>query len=127
MSHPYLNSFYPPIPALSITFYYPAESLSIGPLTAIVDTGADGTLVPQSILNQIDAPFVDNIRISSHWGEWRIVQLFTVDIEVDGLRFPAIEVVGDEQGEEIILGRNFLNKLHLFLNGPTHIVEVAFQ
>jgi len=27
-------------------------------------------------------------------------------------------VVGDEQGNEIVLGRNVLNKLRLLLNGP---------
>ena len=125
MSHPYLDSYYPPIPALNVTLYYPAESFSSGPLSAIADTGADGTMIPQSILNQIDAPFIDDVRISSHWGEWRNAQLFTVDIEVDGLRFPAIEVVGDEQGHEVILGRNFLNRLHLPLNGPALSAELS--
>jgi hypothetical protein len=45
---------------------YPGESLQLGPLTAIVDTGADGTLIPQALLDEIDAPFVDDAQISSH-------------------------------------------------------------
>lgn len=49
---------------------------------------------------------------------------FTIDIGVDGLRFPAIEVVGDEQGKEIVLGRNFLNKLNLLLRDPAHLVDL---
>ncbi|MCB0082944.1 MAG: retroviral-like aspartic protease family protein [Caldilineaceae bacterium] len=125
MSHPYLNSYYPPMPALTITIFCPGESLRTGPLTAIVDTGADGSMIPQSLLDQVEAPFVDDARISSHWGEWRNVQIFTVDVEVNGYRFPAIEVVGDEEGSEIILGRSFLNKLHLSLNGPALTSELS--
>ena len=67
--------------------------------------------------------FADEARIRSHWGEWRYVQTFTVDIGVSTLRLPAIEVVGDEEGDEIILGRNLLNKLRLLLDG--HAEQVA--
>lgn len=124
MKHPYLQTYYPPIPCIQITLGYPDESLRFGPFTAIVDTGADGTMVPQTLLDEINAPFVDEGRIRSHWGEWRNIQVFTVDIGVDGLRFPAIEVVGDEQGNEIVLGRNLLNKLTMILRGPAHLVDV---
>jgi predicted aspartyl protease len=124
MKHVYLTTYYPPMPALQITLGYPSESLKLGPFEAIIDTGGDGTIVPQALLDEIGAPFVDDGRIRSHWGEWRSIQLFTVDIGVNGLRLPAIEVVGDEKGKEILLGRNFLNKLNLLLHGPAQQVDV---
>jgi predicted aspartyl protease len=88
-----------------------------------VDTGADGTLVPQSLVDEIGAPFVDDVRVRSHWGEWRNMQLFTVDIGIGGLRLPAVEVAGDDRGQEIVLGRNILNRLRLLLDGPAGQVE----
>jgi hypothetical protein len=39
-------------------------------------------------------------------------------------RFAAIQVVGDEVGDEIILGRNVLNRLRLLLDGPAAMLEV---
>jgi hypothetical protein len=36
---------------------------------------------------------------------------------------PAIEVVGDEQGNEIIIGRNILNRLVMTLDGPKRVLE----
>jgi hypothetical protein len=33
-------------------------------------------------------------------------------------------VVGDEQGEEIVLGRNVLNRLRLLLDGPSRLTEI---
>jgi predicted aspartyl protease len=124
MSHPYLDTYYPPMPALEIQLGYPGEALVLGPMMAIVDTGADGTLVPQSLIDEIGAPFVDDIRVGSQWGEWRNMQLFTVDVGIGRLRLPAVEVVGDDQSAEIVLGRNILNRLKLLLDGPADQVEV---
>ncbi len=123
MRFPYLASYSPPAPGLDIRLAYPGEDFPGRPLSALVDTGADGTLVPLRLLDEINAPIVDQMRIRSHWGEWRRVDIYTVDIEVAGLRFPAVEVVGDEKDEEIILGRNFLNWLHLLLEGPSLRVD----
>ena len=66
----------------------------------------------------------DVADIRSHWGEWRSVQLFLVDIELNGLTLPGMFVVGDETGDEIVLGRNVLNKLHLVLEGPAQLTEI---
>lgn len=123
MQFPYLASYFPPAPGLDIRLAYPSGGFVGGQLSAFVGTGADGTLVPLRLLDEIGAPIVDETRIRSHWGEWRSVDLYTVDIEVAGLRFPAVEVVGDERSNEIILGRNFLNWLNLLLDGPSHRVD----
>ena len=117
MKYPYLETYSPPAPILEVYFGYPGQSLSIGPVTALIDTGADGTLVPQSILDVLQAPLVDRMRIRSHWGEWRTVQVYTLDIGLGNLRLPVIEAVGDS-GKEIILGRNVLNRLRLLVDGP---------
>jgi predicted aspartyl protease len=124
MSHRYLDTYYPAMPALEIQLGYPGESLALGPLTAIVDTGADSTLIPQSFLDELVAPFSDEARLRSHWGEWRVVSLFIVDFGLEGVRLPSVEVVGDEEGQEIILARNILNRLTVLLDGPAGQVEV---
>jgi len=112
------------MPALEIQLGYPGEALTLGPMMAIVDTGADGTLVPQTLIDEIGAPFVDDVRVGSHWGEWRSMQLFTVDIGIGELRLLTVEVVGDDQSTETVLGRNVLNRLRLLLDGPSDQVEV---
>jgi len=124
MKHQYLDTYYPSMPAIEVQLGYPGESLATVPLMAIIDTGADSTLIPQSLLDQVGAPFSDEARLRSHWGEWRNVSLFIVDLGIDGLRLPAIEVVGDEQSMELVIGRNVLNRLKLLLDGPANQVEV---
>jgi predicted aspartyl protease len=124
MIYPHLIDYHPPMPAFEIRLGYPEESLRLGPLVAIVDTGADGTLVPQTWLDEINAPLVDEVRLCSHWGEWRVGRVFAVDLGIGALRLPGIEVVSDEIGDEVILGRNVLNRLRLLLDGPRSCTEV---
>lgn len=124
MIYPYLDIYYPPAPALEVKLGYPEASLKLGPFVAMIDTGADGTLVPQAWIDEIGASFVDDMRIRSHWGEWRNVQIFTVDLGIGPLRLPAIEIVGDETGKEMVIGRNVLNKLRLLLDGPKTQLEL---
>ncbi|PKO23681.1 MAG: hypothetical protein CVU38_02805 [Chloroflexi bacterium HGW-Chloroflexi-1] len=124
MNYAYLSDYAPPAPALQISLGYPAGVLSVGPVTAIVDTGADGTLIPRVLIEDVGAPFVDDVRIRSHWGEWRNAPVFAVDIGVGEMRLPGVEVVGDEWGQEIVLGRNVLNRLVLLLDGPHGLVRL---
>ncbi len=46
MKAAYLSQYFPAFPSLPVRLGYPGEDLSLGPLDALVDTGADGTLVP---------------------------------------------------------------------------------
>jgi len=124
VKYPYLKNYHPAMPALKIWLGYPTEALTIGPLVAIVDTGADSTLVPQQWLDKIEAPFSDEARLRSHWGEWREVALFTIDLGIETMRLPSVEVVGDDEGTEVILGRNVLQRLKMLLDGPSSQVEI---
>jgi len=124
MKIPYLNDYTPAMPVLQIWLGYPEEALHLGPLTAVVDTGADATLLPRSLVDELDAPFVDDAWLSSQWGEWFEVKTFTVDIGFGNFRLPAVRIVADERNNEIILGRNVLNSLHLLLNGPKQETEL---
>ena len=127
MKYPYDASYQPPFPVVRVVFHNSAEGLHTTTENALLDTGSDGSLVPIAYLRQIFALALTDTRIRSHWGEWRSAQLFVVDLELDGLRLPGIFVVGDEQGDEIVLGRNVLNKLRLFLDGPANLTEIPSQ
>jgi predicted aspartyl protease len=127
MKYPFNNHYEPPFPEIQIALHNNEENLKSTSLSALLDTGSDGTLIPVAYLQEILAPALTDTRIRSHWGEWRTVQLFVVDIEIGNLKLPNIFVVGDEQGNEIILGRNVLNKLHIVLNGPANSTDIPHQ
>ena len=126
MKFDYASDYFPPIPVLLVFLGYPGDALRLGPVAAIIDTGADGTIAPQILLDEIGAPLVGQVRIRSQWGEWRTMQVFTIDLGLGELRLPAIEVVGDP-GSELVLGRNVLNDLRLMLDGPAGQVTLEYH
>jgi predicted aspartyl protease len=124
MKYPYDAVYEPPFPAAPVVLRNSEEGLRTEQVQALLDTGSDGSLVPIAYLEEILAPPMVDTHIRSHWGEWRAVQLFAVDIELGNLRLPSVFVVGDEQGNEIVLGRNVLNRLRLLLDGPAELSDI---
>lgn len=119
MSTPYQSQGYiPPIPVLSVRFRQLASSEKTDAFDAIIDTGADMTVAPAQILIDLHAQDIRETNLVSQWGDIHRVVLYLVDIEIKNQVFPGIQVAGDETADEVILGRNFLNKLPLFLDGP---------
>ncbi|MBI5568129.1 MAG: hypothetical protein HY870_24755 [Chloroflexi bacterium] len=118
MSQPYSSRYFPPAPVLEVSLISEVSQLRIGPYTALIDTGTDVTAVPVGLLARIAAPAARQAYVQAQWGSRLRVPLHTVDIEIAGLRLPGMEVIADKRGQEIILGRDVLNKLWLGLAGP---------
>lgn len=125
MKHQYNYDYFPPAPFVDVIFITPAEPLYTEPLPAFIDSGADGTIVPLRYLEEIHAPPTVEMLIRSQWGEKHSVMLYLVDVRVDNLTLPGIEVIGDEISQEVVLGRDVLNRLRLLLDGPRGNVEIS--
>ena len=131
MSTPYSNTTFPPKPILNVQIGVPGESAISRAYPAFIDTGSDFTLIPLSYLLEINAPESRAAFVRGLFSQRQIVTLYYVDLQLDIGRLVGIEVIGlnevDEfDSGEIILGRNILNKLHLFLDGPdqtTYLLE----
>ena len=124
MRYSYTTTYHPAFPSLPIILRNNEAELSSEEATALLDTGSDGSIVPIEQLRAILAPVVTEARIRSHWGEWRTVQLFAVDVQVGLITISGLFVVGDDEGNEIILGRDFLNKLRVVLDGLSQFTEL---
>jgi predicted aspartyl protease len=121
--YPYDATYDPPIPVCNVTLTAPATGYSVE-LTAIVDTGADGTIVPVHYLEEIGARRAIEANLRSQWGERRTVFLYLVDLQIGELTLSSVYVVGDELGQETVLGRNVLNRLRLLLDGPAELTRL---
>jgi hypothetical protein len=121
----YNESYFPPIPVVEVTLIMAAEMHRIGPLEAIVDSGADATIVPLEYLERIQAPATVEKSVRSQWGDRHRVMLYLVDVQVGGITLPGIEVVVDEWSDEVLLGRDVLNRLQVLMDGPRRRVEIS--
>lgn len=122
----YSKEYSPAAPVLPANITIPGETLDSEVVLALVDTGADGTFVPTFILEEMDAPMLYMTNVRSHFGEsLQRVSVHKVDIILFGsIRLPGVEVVADDWGDQIILGRNALNMLKLQLNGKSETINL---
>lgn len=124
MKYPHNRTYLPYFPEITVILRNTDNGLDTKAILALLDTGADASFVPLHHLRRLRAHVIQEAFVRSHWGDRHRVHLFRIDIVLDGLTLPGINVIGDEHGSEVILGRDALNRLRLFLDGPGAVTEV---
>ncbi len=130
MKRNYDSSFFPPAPVLSVQFANSNMEFKSEPVRALVDTGADTTIVPISILEYLGLGIEAFGRVRGQWGDSRNVNMYNVNmyiatVIVEGIVFPGIVVVGNALNDETIIGRDVLNRMKITLDGLKEHIEIA--
>ncbi len=110
----------PPCPVLPLRLAAPQGGAGIA-VVALVDTGADLTLIPENLARTLDLPVVSRVRIEGILGAAESVEVLAASVELAGRSF-LTEVVGF--GRESIVGRSLINRLVLRLHGPKGVLSV---
>jgi len=131
----YIGSFQPyssdPIPVIDqsrILFTEPFIKASFRE-TAIIDTGADVSNIPARLINHHNLPDRDWEDFRYPNGPIRSCPIFLLRVEVNGLRTMVVERFGDYGFDELILGRNLLNRWRIVLD-PSHrrgLLEIEIE
>lgn len=124
MIQAFLRTYFPPMPVLDLSLCAPGSDGWNGPFTAVVDSGADYTIVPWTLLKPLDPPVVRPATLSSQWQGKRSVYVYEVDLRIGTMILPGIDVAGDPFSDDVLLGRNVLNRLDLRLEGPSLRTQV---
>ncbi len=125
--YPFNDEHSIPFPQLPVVIQNGLEGAKTEAKNAMIDTGSDATFVPLNLLQDINAFAYRDARTRSHWGEFRIVEQYLVDVIVGDLALLGILVVADDRNDEIILGRDVLNKLRFELDGPALFTRLPNQ
>lgn len=99
-TYEYDSSYFPAAPLFDIRIG-PPGGIATADLRVFLDTGADATIIPISLLRQLRAPKMDRVVMRSAW------------------------VVGDELEAEPVLGRDLLGRLRVLLDGPAGVFEIT--
>lgn len=86
-------------------------------LQALIDSGASGTLIPESLVSKLSLRKIATIKTSGYDGrvEWRSV--YVADISFLGFTFDRHPVVAAPRTYALI-GRDILNRYKTMLDGP---------
>jgi predicted aspartyl protease len=120
-SFAYNRKYDPPAPIIEIRLrsLYGISNL----LQAFVDSGADGTVVPLTILQSINAVYADKAYLTGSTGAPQRVGLYEVQVQIGADIVYGINAAA--YGEEIIVGRDVLNQLTVLLDGPLATCEIT--
>ena len=120
----YSRRYAPPMPVLAVRLSVPEQPAAGQPVMALIDTGADVCIVPRILLSQLDAPASEPVWIRGQWSEPIRATRYLIDVHLEQMVIPAVDVVSDPNGREIIIGRNVLEKFRLLLDGPARLTEM---
>lgn len=125
MKRAYNQAYLPAAPVLRVRFGNSETIRFTQPIDALVDSGADITIAPVKLMRRIGAVVNGFQSARGQWGDAKTVKMYIVDAEVEGINFPGIWVLGDDGGEEVVLGRNLLNRMRILLDGLGEKIEIV--
>jgi len=93
-------------------------------LWAMVDSGADATMIPLRILEAIGAAYKETMWMRGVTGGRVEVDRYLVAIRIGSNLIRGIHVVAAPVSNEAVIGRDVLNQLVVTLDGPAEVTEV---
>ncbi len=119
----YDPSYIPSMPVIELLIG-PAQSYPVLQITAIVDSGADATMIPVSYLKEIAARKGKQAIVRGYLGKRDLVDRYDISLQFAHFARSRISVVGVTQTPEAVIGRDILNGLIVTLNGIATTVEI---
>jgi hypothetical protein len=123
----YDHSYHPAAPHIEIIVDgYDSEYEPVT-LIAFADSGADGTMLPQDILEAVGAEYADTVVLRGPAGGVQHLDRYTVRIRIADEIVHGIEAAATVPNGEPILGRDVLNAFIITLNGPANVTEISLD
>lgn len=119
-SYDYDRRYTPAAPLVPIGVSPSGEMTARQQVTALVDSGADATMIPLAVLAAAGARFVEQQRMRGVVGQAVTVNLYLIAVHIGEHTIHGIRAIGVAAVSEAIIGRDVLNQLEVTLNGPAH-------
>jgi predicted aspartyl protease len=115
----------PPAPIMPIDINAPGRTRSGCTVTALIDSGADATLLSINVLEEIGARPVGHATLVGISDKPYLAEVYIVNILVGSRTLYAVRVLAMPTGSDSIVGRDVLNHLTITLNGPAGAAELV--
>lgn len=115
----------PSFPTAQAVIQHPTISEQSVTDIAYLDSGADGTIIPLRLLQQIDARKVDEMNLRWGSGQSYRVDIYEVVLQIGSYRPLKVYAVAHRHEPHILLGRDVLNQFIVTLDGLAEAVEIS--
>lgn len=115
----YLSAIHPPGPFAVVTVQSPDGSLSVPDCAAQIDSAADRTVIPQSVIDRLGIMPVRQIPLLGFGGVPTTYSVYEVRVVLPTFMPVTVEAVGEANEPWVLLGRDVLNGYKITLDGPS--------
>ncbi len=112
----YDRSYTPPAPVADVVVGHPVSSVTSGALRGKLDTGADFTVIPEGLVQQLALSARADVWTRGYDGTFSHRPVYYVRFRVAGHELPAIRCIAANR-HDVLVGRNVLNQFILTLDG----------
>jgi len=123
----YDHQYLPPAPIIKITVAGYSQSVEPLVIRAMIDSGADGTMIPTQVLAEIEATYTDSVRMSGITGGNEQRDRYRVRIQIGDIVIRGIDAVATDFEDVGLIGRDVLNQLIVTLNGLATETTISDQ
>jgi hypothetical protein len=113
----YGQTVQPPALFIDIIVRHPEDSAQIAHISAKIDTAADISAIPTSVIAQLGLPITKKLRVKGYDDVPITVFTYSALLEVDQAHFDSLRVIATAKAYAL-LGRDVLNHFYLHLDGP---------
>lgn len=114
---PYNQSVRPPAPFLDVVLRHPVNPQVTQTLPAKVDTGADISAIPLSIVDEFNLSRASTIPVEGYDGHLSTVPTYAIGLSIADTYPGRLEVISISE-TYVLVGRDVLNRFYVRLNGP---------
>ena len=120
---PYDHGFRPPAPVVDVEVAHPLRTRVVIQLRGKLDTGADTTVIPSRLVQQLGLASRSSAWLRSYDGTYSRRPLYYVRLQIIGLVLFAVRCASADR-ETMLLGRNVLNRFVIRLDGKRLLFDI---
>jgi hypothetical protein len=124
MRYNYNRQLTPPAPFVHVRAVAPVSGSAVEQIAAQLDTAADRSVVPWSIVEALRLPQLDELPALGFGGHLVTVPTFLVERTVRSLMPVIVEAFASREEPYVLLGRDVLNHFRVVLDGPNLVLEM---
>jgi len=117
------RDFTPPAPVADVVVTHPVSSVNSGGLRGKLDTGADLTVIPESLVPQLALGARAHVWARGYDGTFSQRPVYYVRLSLEGHELPAVRCIATDR-RNVLVGRNVLNRFVITLDGRNLRFEV---